>query len=134
MVFLSTTPVDIVLTLLQSPYLRNLKKFAISNFEGPPIDQDHANAIDRYWSLVFDAFTSILRSVEKVRVHTPLHVDCCTYFARMRSLKELKWSAYSEIPVFGGTSDNDPKEAVEKALGSAFAGFMQKPRYWIVLH
>jgi len=51
----------------------------------------------------------------------------------MRNLKEVKWSAYSEIPVFGG-SDSDPKEAVEKALESAFAGFMQKPRYWIVLH
>jgi len=77
-VFLSTTPVDIVLTLLQSPCLRNLKKFAISNFEGPPIDQDDANAIDRYCSLVFDAFTSILRSVEKVRAvtHRLLHVFC----------------------------------------------------------
>jgi len=87
-------PIEIVRSVLQSPCLTNLKEFGSSTIhkefecEDPPTTQDSALElyIEDYWSLVFDAFTPILRSVERVHLNVPLQVDCCTYFARMKEI------------------------------------------------
>ena len=128
-VLLDLAPVDLVLTLLHSPCLRNLKVFGVHLHDDFDFEDPFTDETERYWSLVFDAFTSILRSVEKIRMHdVPLHADFCTYLTRMKNLKEVYWKVFSGYLVFG-CGDRALKEAMEEALESAFAGFTQKPHF-----
>jgi len=51
--------------------------------------------LELYWSLTVDALTSLLPSIEHVRLRVPLHVGCSTYFARLTKLKSLDWDGRS---------------------------------------
>jgi len=88
-----------------------------------------------YWSLTVDALTSLLHSIEHVRLRVPLHVGCNAYFTRLTKLKSLDWDGRSYW-VFGcssaeGNSKVDKLE-VEKVLERAFERFMEKPLVHII--
>ena len=121
-------PISKFVDMLRAECLRNLKKFELSNHRDDTSDR-HATA--RYWALVFDAFTSMLPSVEEVQLDAPLQLRCCEYFARMENLKILNWDG-SANPHFCGRT-NYPKAKAEKALHAAFANFREKPQFAVHL-
>ena len=118
-------PVDKFIDMLRAECLRNLKEFGLSNYHDDTSDH---RAIEQYWSLVFDAFTSMLPSVEEVHLGVPLLLQCCPYFPRMANLKLLNWNG-SLHPCFGCGRTSNPKEKIRKALDTAFANFMEKPQF-----
>ena len=132
--------IDKFISMLQAPCLRTVTEFGLSNFHHGWREsygtRNKQRTLERYYSLALDGFTSLLPSLEQVRLDVPLHVECCAYFARLTKLKSLNWDG-SSYPVFGCgmTSAGDPKVEkdkveVEKALERAFEGVMEKP----VLH
>src|SRR5271170_5591237 len=118
-------PIDIFVNMLRAESLRHLKEFGLSNWHE---DNSDRHATERYWSLVIDAFTSMLPSVEEVQLDAPLHLKCCRHFARMVNLKILNWDG-SPYPYFGCGTTKNPKPKIERALGAAFANFMEKPQF-----
>ena len=104
---------------------RNLKEFGLSNFRDDTSDR---RATEQYWSLISDAFTSMLPSVEEVQLGAPLLLQCCPYFTRMVNLKILNWDG-SVNPYFGGGRTSSPTGKVKNALDAAFANFMEKPQF-----
>jgi hypothetical protein len=113
--------------MLRAESLRNLKKIVLSNWHE---DNSDRNANERYWSLVIDAFTSMLPSVEEVQLLAPLHLECCRHFARMANLKILNWDG-ARHPYFGCGTTKNPKPKIERALVAAFANFMEKPQFTV---
>ena len=118
-------PINRFVDLLRAESLRNLKELGLSSRHDSTSDRA---ATEQYWALVFDAFTSMLASVQEVQLDAPLHLKCCRYFARMAHLKILNWDG-SASPVFGCGRTNNPKAKITKALDSAFANFMEKPQF-----
>ena len=123
--------IDKFVDMLRAECLRNLKEFGLSNFHDRSKTSD-THATEKYWSLVLDAFTSMLPSVEEVQLGVPLHLKCCPYFARMVNLKLLNWDG-SANPCFGCGRTNNPKAKIQKALNAAFANFMEKPQFAVHL-
>jgi hypothetical protein len=122
-------PIDKFVNMLQAESLRDIKEFGLtSRHDNTP----SRSAIERYWSLVFDAFTSHLLSVEEVQLDAPLNLRCCPYFARMANLKILNWDG-SINPYFGCGRSHDPKAMIAKALDKAFANFVEKPQFAVHL-
>lgn len=122
-------PIDKFVDMLGAECLRNLKEFRLSNSHDRSSD---IRTTEQYCSLVFDAFTSMLPSVEDVQLDAPLHLECCSYFARMVNLKSLNWDG-SINRCFGCGMTNNPKEKIEKALDVVFAKFMEKPQFAVHL-
>ena len=118
-------PINRFVDLLGAESLRNLKELELSNRHDSTSDRA---ATEQYWALVFDAFTSMLPSVQEVQLDAPLHLKCCRYFTRMANLKILNWDG-STSPVFGCGRTNNPKPKITKALDSAFANFIEKPQF-----
>jgi hypothetical protein len=118
-------PIEIFVNMLRAESLRNLKEFGLSSWHE---DNSDRHATERYWSLVIDAFTSMLPSVEEVQLEAPLHLTCCRHFARMGNLKILNWDG-SPYPYFGCGNTPNPKPKIERALDAAFANFMEKPQF-----
>lgn len=118
-------PINRFIDLLRAESLRNLKELELSNRYDDTSDR---GATAQYWALVFDAFTSMLPSVQEVQLDAPLHLKCCRYFARMVNLKILNWDG-SASPVFGCGRTNNPKAKIVMALDSAFVNFMEKPQF-----
>ena len=123
-------PIDRFINMLRAACFRNLKKFGLTDSYDDTFDLP---ATARYWSLVFDAFTSMLSSVEEVQVCAPLIVQCCVYFARMINLQILDWSGTWNEYIGDVKSDNS-KERIERALDIAFADFMEKPKFAVQLY
>jgi hypothetical protein len=122
-------PIDKFIEMLRADCLRNVKEFGLSNAHD---DTSDYRATEQYWTLIFDAFTSMLPSVEEVQLDAPLHRKCCAYFGRMANLKLLNWDG-SANPCFGCRRTNNPKEEIKKALDAAFANFMEKPQFAVHL-
>ena len=118
-------PINRFIDLLRAESLRNLKELELSDRHD---DNSDRGATAQHWALVFDAFTSMLPSVQEVQLDAPLHLKCCQYFDRMVNLKLLNWDG-SASPVFGCGRTNNPKAKIVKALDSAFANFMEKPQF-----
>ncbi len=118
-------PIDKFVDMLRAECLRDLKEFGLTNFHDDTSDRP---ATEHYWSLILDAFTSMLPSVEEVQLGVPLNLRCCPYFARMVNLKILNWDGTTN-PYFGCGRGNDPKAKVQKALDAAFANFIEKPQF-----
>jgi hypothetical protein len=111
--------------LLHAKCFQNLKELDISNFRD---DSENLDATSQYWTLVFDAFTCLLPSVEEVQLDAPLHLKWCAYFARMPNLKILNWDGTAN-PVFGfGRKGNEEAKMVKK-LNSTFANCVEKPEF-----
>lgn len=122
-------PIDKFIEMLRAPSLRNVKEFGLSNWRD---DTSDIHATEQFWSRIFDAFTSILLSVEEVQLSGPLHLGSCPLFARMVNLKLLNWDGTAN-PVFGCSRRDDPKEKVKKALNAAFVNFREKPQFAVHL-
>jgi len=118
-------PIHRFVDVLRADCLQNLNELGISNFHD---DTSDYNATEQYWSHVFDAFTSMLPSVEEVQLDAPLHLKCCPYFARMSNLKILNWDG-SANPHFGCGKTRNPKAKIVKNLNAAFANFVEKPEF-----
>jgi hypothetical protein len=110
--------------MLRAECLRDLKRFGLTNYHD---DQYDPPATQRFWFLAFDAFTSILLSVEEVQLCVPLHLQCCPYFARMINLKLLNWDGTTN-PSFGCPTGSHPTVQIQRALDTAFSNFMEKPQ------
>jgi len=124
------TPIDTVISVFEAACLGDLKEFRISNLHESTseLDGPELRNVEYYWRLVFDAFTSMLSSVEEVELDdVPLHIECCAYFSRMSKLSFLSWEG-SPYPYFGIGTDENPSQKVEKALEKAFSEFVEKPR------
>jgi hypothetical protein len=117
-------PINRFVDLLRAESLRNLKKLKLSNYD----PSAHPVATEEYWALVFDAFTSMLPSVQGVELDAPLLLNCCPYFARMANLKILDWDGSSSSSAF---SSERGKAMITRALDSAFANFMEKPQFGV---
>jgi F-box domain len=122
-------PIDKFANMLRAECLRDLKEFGLTNYHD---DNSTLPVTERYWSLVFDTFTSILLSVEEVQLGAPLHLQCCPYFTRMVNLKILNWDGTTN-PYFGFGRDGRPKAQMKKALDTAFANFVEKPQFAVHL-
>jgi len=134
-------PIDLVTTLFGAPCLRTITQFNLgSNFHEDPVSYalgagNHdlspreLRAVELYWRLVFDAFTSILLSVEQLQLDVPLHVECCAYLSRMTKLKLVNWDGL-RYPYFDVLEGENPKEKVLEALERAFSEqFIEKPQF-----
>ena len=118
-------PMDKFSNMLRAECLRDLKEFGLSNRHD---DNSDRLVTRRYWSHVFDVFTSILLSVEEIQLEAPLHLQCCQYFARMVNLKLLNWDGTTN-PVFGCVRASPPEEQIKRALDTAFTNFREKPQF-----
>jgi F-box-like len=118
-------PIEKFVEMLRAQSLRNLKEFELSNWNDEISDR---LAIKQYWFRIFDAFTSLLPSVEEVQLSAPLHLGICPLFARMVNLKLLNWDGTTH-PVFGCRRRDDPKEMVKRALDATFVNFREKPLF-----
>lgn len=118
-------PIDKFTNMLRAECLRELKEFGLTNEHD---DNSNLPVTERYWSRVFDAFTSILLSVEEVQLGAPLHLQCCAHFSRMINLKLLNWDG-TTYPHFGCWRSRSPKARITKALDTAFANFVEKPQF-----
>jgi len=122
-------PIHRFVDMLRADCLQNLKELGLSNFLD---DESNHNATEQYWSRIFDAFTSMLPSVEEVQLDTPLHLKWCPYFARMSNLKILNWDG-SGNPPFGCGRTGNPKAKIVRKLNAAFANFIEKPQFAVHL-
>ena len=127
--------IDLVTSMLGAPCLQTVKELGLSNVhDEASLDRSppSLHATKRYWTRVLDAFTSMLSSVEEVQLDVPLDVESCAYFSRMTKLRLLNWDG-SPYPYFGVGRGEDPKEKGEKALDTAFSGFVEKPQFAVRL-
>jgi len=128
------TPIDQVIDMFNAPCLQPLTEIDLSNWDESEDEEFYYDIPVKvelyYWSRALDAFTSLLPSVEQVRLDVPLHVEWCAYFARLKKLKSLHWDG-SLYPTVGcGTMSEGTKVEkveVEKALERAFERFLEKP-------
>ena len=126
----SQLPFHVFVEMLRADSLQNLKELGIStscNYETTDLDRPD---IVQYWSLIFDAFTSMLPSVQIVDINTPFHVKWWRYFGRMANLKRV--SCYPN-PHFGSGNSEDPRAEIVEELNAAFANFMERPEIEINL-
>jgi len=143
-IFRPLVPIDKLITMFQAPCLRTVRQFSLSHYYEahyvvPHGDHDwvypslhsEIHVKEHYWRLIFDTFTSLLSSVEQVKIDAAFHLECCAYFSRLRNLKLLHWDGSRYLPF--GMSYENPKEEVEKALESVFSEFREKPRVFCVL-
>jgi len=115
-------PIQTIIGMLRADCLRNLMKFQL--------ESDRHHVTEQYWSPVFNAFTSILSSVEEVWLNTPFHPEWCKYLARMSNLKILDFQRFrNRLVGLGSTKDRKPQ--IDKELDAAFATFIKKPRFAI---
>ena len=139
-------PIDVVRAMFQAPCLKTVKQFGLSNlherymsshndyWEAAPSTAEmraaELGAIEQFWSLVLDEFTSMLHCVEQLKLELPLHIECCAYFSRMRNLKLLDWDLglLSHMDLGVAMFDGNHREKVYRALETAFAAFVEKPR------
>lgn len=121
----SQLPFSAFVHMLRADSLQNLKEFGISTSCDYAIeDLDHPYTV-QYWSLIFNAFTSMLPSVQAVELETPFQFKWCAYFGRMANLKTLTCWAN---PHFGGGDCEDPTAKIVEELDAAFANFIDKPQ------
>jgi hypothetical protein len=125
-------PIDEVEDMLEAKCLRNIERFALMDY-----DDSNCNTNDEelYWLQVFDAFTSILSSVKKVKLKACLHLQCCPFLARMTNLELLDWDGIY-LPFFrGGTRKRGSLEKlIGQALKTAFSNFVKKPKVKVVCY
>jgi F-box domain len=117
--------IDKFSNMLRAECLRELKEFGLSSRQDENSDR---RITRRYWSRVFDVFTSTLLFVEEVQLDAPLHLQCCQYFARMVNLKLLNWDGTIH-PVFGCVRASPPDGQIMRALDKVFANCTEKPQF-----
>ena len=117
------SPIRRFVDMVQAECLRYLKELRISNFQD---DLFYPDETEKYWSEVFDAFTSALPSVQEVWLRTPLHVKWCPHFARMPELKRLYWDG-SENTHFGFKCDWERSKAT--VLDATLRKFIEKREF-----
>jgi len=128
-------PIEKIREVFQATCLNNLREFALST----PLEDCSSRSETCFHTapetkqdlfLAFDAFTSMLSSVEKVQLSVPLaHIDCCPFFSRMTNLKLLTWYG-AAYPTLGDDWESE-QEKVEMSLGKAFEKFVEKPRFTV---
>ena len=84
-------------------------------------------AAERYWSLVYDAFTSMLPWVEEVHLTALLHLGS-TMLSIFRSDGESENTELGMVqPIHTLVAGRQTKAKIVEALDAAFAEFIKKP-------
>lgn len=117
-------PIDTVIAVLRAPCLQTVKEFV---WRGGHSDRRlESTTLSQYWLRFYDAFTSMLSSVEHVRLAVPFHIESCALFSRMKNLKILDWGDSSSL--YAVVMQGPDERKMVDALENAFAEFPEKPK------